>query len=58
MAPYLCIYICACLQLWRNWDDIQCGWSSLASIIEHWGTYGQFLSTVAPAGVAYNDADM
>lgn len=22
--------------LWRNWDDIQCDWGSLGSIIDHW----------------------
>jgi hypothetical protein len=25
--------------LWRNWDDIQCSWGSLSSIIDHWGDY-------------------
>jgi alpha-N-acetylgalactosaminidase len=23
--------------LWRNYDDIQCNWGSLADIIDHWG---------------------
>jgi len=46
------------MQLWRNWHDIQCDWESLATIIDHWGTYGQFLAAVAPGGAGYNDADM
>ena len=28
-------------------DDIQCGWDSLSSIIDHWGTYGQYLAQFA-----------
>lgn len=44
--------------LWRNWHDMGCSWDdSLAQIIEHWGTYGQFLSTIAGGG-HWNDADM
>ncbi|CAE8645823.1 unnamed protein product, partial [Polarella glacialis] len=23
--------------LWRNWNDIDCSWNSLSSIIDHWG---------------------
>lgn len=37
-------YILDGCNLWRNWDDIQCSWSSLASIIDHWGTWGKNLS--------------
>jgi hypothetical protein len=29
--------------LWRNWDDIQCSWESLSSIIDHWGEWGKVL---------------
>ena len=41
---------------WRNWDDIQCSWGSLVSIIEHWGIYGEFLAGVSPG--YWHDADM
>jgi hypothetical protein len=30
--------------LWRNWDDIQCDWGSLSSIIDHWGDWGSVLA--------------
>ena len=30
--------------LWRNWHDIGCGWSSVSSIIDHWGDYGPSLA--------------
>eukprot|EP00698_Gefionella_okellyi_P025551 TRINITY_DN9404_c0_g1_i1.p1 TRINITY_DN9404_c0_g1~~TRINITY_DN9404_c0_g1_i1.p1 ORF type:complete len:395 (+),score=66.77 TRINITY_DN9404_c0_g1_i1:366-1550(+) len=43
--------------LWRNWDDIQCNWQSLASIIEHWGTYSEVLAKWAGPG-HWNDPDM
>ena len=35
--------------LWRNWHDIGCGWSSVSSIIDHWGDYGP--SLVASGGL-------
>jgi len=47
----------AACQTWRNWDDIQCGWDSLASIIEHWGTYGAYLASFAGPSVIH-DPDM
>lgn len=43
--------------LWRNWDDIQCSWSSLSSIIQHWGDYGEVLQRFAAPGHV-NDPDM
>jgi hypothetical protein len=43
--------------LWRNWDDIQCYWSSLGSIIDHWGDYGSVLAPWAGPG-HWHDADM
>ncbi len=43
--------------LWRNWDDIQCGWGSLSSIIDHWGDYGSALAPWAGPG-HWHDADM
>jgi hypothetical protein len=43
--------------LWRNWDDIQCNWGSLSSIIEHWGMYGEALVPYAGPG-HWHDMDM
>jgi len=43
--------------LWRNWDDIQCSWSSLVSIIDHYGDYGSYLQQWAAPG-HWNDPDM
>ena len=43
--------------LWRNWDDIQCSWGSLSSIIEHWGMYGEELVPYAGPG-HWHDMDM
>jgi len=43
--------------LWRNWHDIQCNWASLASIIQHWGQYGEALVPFAGPG-HWHDMDM
>ncbi|EDQ85367.1 uncharacterized protein MONBRDRAFT_38878 [Monosiga brevicollis MX1] len=43
--------------LWRNWNDIQCNWASLSSIIDHWGQYGETLRKYAGPG-HWNDPDM
>jgi len=43
--------------LWRNWDDIQCDWGSLSSIIDHYGDYGSYLQQWAAPG-HWNDPDM
>lgn len=43
--------------LWRNWDDIQCQWSSLSSIIDHWGDYAAALQPWAGPG-HWHDMDM
>ena len=43
--------------LWRNWDDIQCNWNSLSSIIDHWGDYTAVLQAAAAPG-HWNDPDM
>jgi len=43
--------------LWRNWRDIQCHWSSLAAIIDHWGEYGEVLQQSAGPG-HWHDPDM
>merc|ERR1719201_2456435 len=43
--------------LWRNWDDIQCNWGSLSSVIDHWGHYGEVLQPWAGPG-HWHDMDM
>jgi|EP00945_MAST-04E_sp_MAST-4E-sp1_P003949 hypothetical protein len=43
--------------LWRNWDDIQCEWTSLKSIIDHWGNFSEPLIAAAGPG-HWNDPDM
>jgi hypothetical protein len=43
--------------LWRNWDDIQCDWGSLSSIIDHWGDWGSVLAPWAGPG-HWHDPDM
>jgi hypothetical protein len=43
--------------LWRNWNDIQCEWNSLMSIIDHWGDYGNALAPWAGPG-HWHDMDM
>lgn len=43
--------------LWRNWRDIQCRWSSAAAIIDHWGDYGESLVQWAGPG-HWHDMDM
>lgn len=50
-------FIAAGCNLWRNWDDIQDNWASLASIIDHWGDYSAVLSKAAGPG-HWNDPDM
>mmetsp|Transcript_22996 Transcript_22996/g.78287 ORF Transcript_22996/g.78287 Transcript_22996/m.78287 type:complete len:337 (+) Transcript_22996:521-1531(+) len=42
---------------WRNWEDIQCNWGSLSSIIDHWGDYGTVLAPFAGPG-HWHDMDM
>lgn len=56
VKPYVEMVADGC-DTWRNWDDIQCSWGSLSSIIEHWGTYGEFLALNTPQGY-WHDADM
>jgi len=43
--------------LWRNWDDIQCNWQSLSSIVDHWGDWGEALVPAAGPG-HWHDPDM
>merc|ERR1711920_140277 len=42
---------------WRNYRDIQCRWSSLGDIIDHWGHYGSSLQPFAGPG-HWHDMDM
>lgn len=42
---------------WRNWNDIQCNWGSLGSIIDHWGEWGKVLQPFAGPG-HWHDMDM
>jgi alpha-N-acetylgalactosaminidase len=43
--------------LWRNWDDIDNKWSSVLSIIDHWGDYCEDLKPYAGPG-HWHDMDM
>lgn len=43
--------------LWRNWHDINNEWSSVASIIKHWGDYSDTLAAATGPG-HWNDPDM
>ena len=54
--PYDAMVDAGC-DLWRNWDDIQCSYESLISIITHYGKYSHTLASAAPWGT-YNDPDM
>jgi len=54
--PYQAMIDAGC-NLWRNWDDIQCNWGSLSSIIDHWGDYGAALQPWAGPG-HWHDMDM
>ncbi len=47
--PYPAMIASGC-NLWRNWDDIQCSWSSLLSIIDHYGDYSRVLQQWAAPG--------
>lgn len=47
--PYADMIKAGC-NLWRNWDDIQCSWSSLVGIIEHYGDYSKVLQQWAAPG--------
>eukprot|EP01003_Olkasia_polycarbonata_P003061 NODE_162_length_1323_cov_114.195447_g129_i0.p1 GENE.NODE_162_length_1323_cov_114.195447_g129_i0~~NODE_162_length_1323_cov_114.195447_g129_i0.p1 ORF type:complete len:406 (+),score=114.91 NODE_162_length_1323_cov_114.195447_g129_i0:29-1219(+) len=49
--------IAAGCNLWRNWADIQNGWSSLSKIIDHWGDYSKILQQWAGPG-HWHDPDM
>jgi len=42
--------------IWRNWDDIDDSYKSMASIANYWGDHSDVLAAVAKPG-SYNDAD-
>jgi len=42
---------------WRNWQDIQCTWASVSSIISHWAEFGHALAHFAGPG-HWHDMDM
>jgi len=42
---------------WRNWEDIQCTWASVSSIISHWAEYGHVMAPFAGPG-HWHDMDM
>lgn len=54
--PFATFILDGC-NLWRNWNDIQCNWGSLSSIIEHWGKWGEALVPFAGPG-HWHDMDM
>jgi hypothetical protein len=55
--PYARMTAAGC-NLWRNWDDIDNSWSSVATIIAHYGEYSHHLASVAGPGLGWNDMDM
>lgn len=54
--PFAAMVAAGC-NLWRNWEDIDCGWSSLVQIIGHWGEWGRELAKTAGPG-HWHDPDM
>ena len=55
--PYAQMTAAGC-DLWRNYGDIQCDLGSLMDIVDHYGDYSKFLTTVSGQGKGYNDPDM
>ena len=45
--PYAAMAAAGC-DLWRNWDDIQCSYESLSSVIAHYGNWSHALAAAAP----------
>eukprot|EP00755_Sulcionema_specki_P006845 Sspe_Gene.5357::Locus_1767_Transcript_1_1_Confidence_1.000_Length_1248::g.5357::m.5357/K01204/NAGA; alpha-N-acetylgalactosaminidase len=54
--PYPAMIAAHC-NLWRNYADIQCRWSSLGDIIDHYGDYSQVWRSTPGSGTG-NDPDM
>jgi len=49
-------YMAKICNIWRNWDDIDDTYKSMASIANYWGDHSAVLSAVAKPG-SFNDAD-
>jgi len=49
-------YMAKICNIWRNWNDIENTYSSVASIANYWGDHSAVLSLVAKPG-SWNDAD-
>jgi len=49
-------YMAKICNIWRNWDDIQDSYASMASIANYWGENSQVLAAVAKPG-SFNDPD-
>ena len=56
LKPYDAMAAAGC-HLWRNWHDIQCDWSSVRTIMNHWGNNSVALEKAAGPG-RWNDPDM
>jgi alpha-N-acetylgalactosaminidase len=56
VKPFATFIMDGC-NLWRNWDDIQCDWGSLSSIIDYWGDWGEVMAPYAGPG-HWHDMDM
>lgn len=54
--PYDAMAKAGC-HLWRNWHDVQCSWSSVRTIMNHFGNNSAALEKVAGPG-RWNDPDM
>jgi len=49
-------YMAKICNIWRNWDDIEDTYASMASIANYWGDHSAVLASVAKPG-SFNDAD-
>lgn len=50
-------YIMGGCNLWRNWWDMQCRWSVVSDIIDHWGDFSLDMAPYAGPG-HWHDMDM
>ena len=53
LKPYDAMSDAGC-HLWRNWHDVQCDWSSVRTIMNHWGNNSVALEKAAGPG-RWND---
>eukprot|EP01124_Arcella_intermedia_P032605 TRINITY_DN7633_c0_g1_i2.p1 TRINITY_DN7633_c0_g1~~TRINITY_DN7633_c0_g1_i2.p1 ORF type:complete len:398 (-),score=28.04 TRINITY_DN7633_c0_g1_i2:65-1258(-) len=49
-------YMARICNIWRNWDDIEDTYASVASIANYWGDHSEVLMAIAQPG-AFHDAD-